>query len=82
MPLWPSDERDAELTTEMQRYWVQFARTGNPNYEGAQHWLAFGDSPREMVFGHERTADRAVDRKKRYEAMRAQQDARVANATQ
>ena len=82
MPLWPSDERDAELTTEMQRYWVQFARTGNPNYEGAQYWPAFSDSPREMVFGHERTADRAVDRKKRYEAMRAQQDARVAKATE
>lgn len=82
LPLWPSDERDVELTTEMQRYWTQFARTGNPNHEGAQNWSAFGDSPREMVFGHERTADRAVDRQERYEAMRAQQDARVAKAAQ
>ena len=82
LPLWPSDERDTELTSEMQRFWAQFARTGNPNHEGAQNWPAFGESSREMVFGHERTADRAVDRKERYEAMRAQQDARVAKAAQ
>ncbi|MFT5210422.1 MAG: para-nitrobenzyl esterase [Flavobacterium sp.] len=32
---------DKTLTNLMQQYWVNFARTGNPNHEGLPQWQSF-----------------------------------------
>ncbi|TWU03404.1 Para-nitrobenzyl esterase [Neorhodopirellula pilleata] len=36
----PSPE-DAKLSDAFMDYWVQFAKTGNPNVEGVSHWPAY-----------------------------------------
>ncbi|QDV44570.1 Fumonisin B1 esterase [Stieleria neptunia] len=46
----PSPE-DAELSGAFMNYWVQFAKTGNPNLEGSHEWPAFttdGDQHQRM----------------------------------
>lgn len=81
IPMWPTDERDDELGTQMQGYWTQFARTGDPNSDHLPDWTTFRDiTPREMAFGHERSYSRPVAREDRYRAMTGQLDARVAIA--
>ena len=70
IPLWPMNERDDELTEQMQSYWAQFAKTGNPNSDEAPMWPAFGNpNPREIAFGHDKTYSRPVARAALYEAM-------------
>ncbi len=77
LPFWPTDERDTELTGEMQGYWAQFARMGNPNATGLPTWQAFSElAPGEMAFGHERSGYGPVLRRDRYLAMREQFAAR------
>ncbi|MEM7077027.1 MAG: carboxylesterase family protein [Pseudomonadota bacterium] len=82
IPMWPWDERDDELSSQMQTYWVNFAATGDPNRDGLPAWPTFdGLAPQEMSFGHERTVANPVARLQRYLAMQAQFDQRVAAAT-
>ncbi len=38
----PTDESDLALSELMMRYWVNFARTGDPNSADLPHWPAFG----------------------------------------
>lgn len=87
VPFWPTDARDDELSEEMQTYWTEFAKTGNPNAAKLPLWPAFqSDSggeinmAMEMVLGHERSFGRSVARAQRYEAMRAQLAKREAKA--
>jgi Carboxylesterase type B len=47
--LWPGERDwsvdDLALQTEMLGYWVNFAKTGNPNGEGLPEWKAFNGTP-------------------------------------
>jgi len=36
-----SDKADVELTNKMMKYWINFARTGNPNGKGLDNWAMF-----------------------------------------
>ena len=73
-PFWPTDERDAQLSKEMQSYWSSFAKTGNPNNTTAPNWQRFNLlQPMEMALGHEKSYSRPVARRDRYEAMNGQQ---------
>ncbi|MFQ5636306.1 MAG: carboxylesterase family protein, partial [Gammaproteobacteria bacterium] len=47
----PTD-KDREISRLVSDYWVQFARTGNPNRRGLPEWPAYtGDHPVVMEFG-------------------------------
>ena len=82
IPFWPSDERDTELSNEMQTYWAQFARSSDPNTDGLPSWPTFQDlTPQELAFGHDATAHRPVARVARYRAMQQQLERRMSSAT-
>jgi para-nitrobenzyl esterase len=56
LKLWdrPFTEIDYNLAGLMSSYWVNFARSGNPNGEGLPEWLAFDPfSPQIIEFGDE-----------------------------
>jgi para-nitrobenzyl esterase len=40
---------DAALSETMQRYWVNFVKTGNPNGPGLPPWPAFSSSARQYL---------------------------------
>lgn len=40
----PTDAADRDLTQTMQQYWVNFARTGNPNRTGLPEWRPYSAS--------------------------------------
>ncbi len=46
--LLPSTDIDEQLSETMRNYWVQFARTGNPNIEGLPEWPRV--TPREDAY--------------------------------
>ncbi len=78
IPLWPADDRDTELSAQMQKYWATFAATGNPNVSSLPTWPLFEDlAPEEMAFGHAQTQAQQVERQARYRAMRGQFDRRL-----
>ena len=50
----PADQpRDARLTDQVQRYWVTFARTGDPNREGLPTWAKSGAEAGYLDFASE-----------------------------
>jgi len=54
MPLFDFTEEDKALSQAMGDYWVQFARSGDPNLAPHPHWPAYtADQPRQMRLGHE-----------------------------
>jgi para-nitrobenzyl esterase len=59
LKLWdrPFSDADYRLAELMSSYWVNFARTGDPNGEGMPEWPAFDpSSPRIIEFGDEVTS--------------------------
>jgi para-nitrobenzyl esterase len=52
MPLFDFTEEDKALAQTMGDYWVQFARSGDPNLAGHPQWPQFTtDNPRQMRLG-------------------------------
>ncbi len=83
IPMWPSDDRDTQLTDEMQRYWTSFADTGVPGAHGIPEWTPFDSlQSMEIVFGHEQTFGRPAARKDRYLSMHGQFERRLQSAIQ
>lgn len=37
----PADDTDKDLTAAMSQYWLNFATTGNPNWDGLPEWPAY-----------------------------------------
>ncbi len=69
------DETDAELAALMIDYWVQFARTGNPNGGGRPAWPRFdGDEQAYLELGDQVRTGTALERgiNDRLEAIRGQ----------
>ena len=47
------DASDHELSDQMMGYWVNFARSGDPNGPDLPHWPVYRpDQPQAMMFGH------------------------------
>ena len=52
----PITPRDREMSELISAYWVQFAKTGNPNREGLPKWPAFDPfTARVLEIGDETT---------------------------
>ena len=45
----PWSERDRALSDQMQRYWTNFAKTGDPNGAGLPEWPRFGASQQNVM---------------------------------
>ncbi|NIB42350.1 carboxylesterase family protein [Pseudomaricurvus alkylphenolicus] len=71
VPLFPRADYDEALSAAVMNYWVQFARSGNPNQAGLPQWTPFDVlDPRELELG-ERVGMRPVARKDRYQLLLA-----------
>ncbi len=46
----PPEPQDSALSSLMQSYWVNFAKTGNPNGPGLPHWPAFNASSQRVMY--------------------------------
>jgi para-nitrobenzyl esterase len=63
-PWLPTEESDRELTKAVMDYWVQFARSGDPNLPGRPEWPAYrGENPMVMDLGDNIAAMQAPDDK-------------------
>jgi para-nitrobenzyl esterase len=65
---WPGAAEDHRLGDAMASYWVNFAKTGNPNWDGLPQWPVYkaGGSGQVMELGKEIGA-RGEPRRDRYE---------------
>ena len=43
------DDRDRELSEELSSYWVNFARTGNPNGDRLPEWPAYDETGEQAI---------------------------------
>lgn len=63
--------RDAALAEQMQRYWTNFAKTGNPNERGLPLWPRFTPRSRTMLELGNSTEARPLRRTREHELMSA-----------
>jgi para-nitrobenzyl esterase len=56
---WKTDATDRRVADQMSSYWVNFARSGDPNGSGLPNWTPYSpDAPKKMLIGPEtRLAD-------------------------
>lgn len=75
MPLFDFTEEDKALAQAMGDYWVQFARSGDPNLAPHPHWPAYtADHPRQMRLGlGTELGAMAIDRSAKLELFRQHQ---------
>ena len=60
------NDRDRELSDQMSQYWVNFAKTGNPNGDGLPEWPEYDrETERAIEFGADGTAAVAKVREKK-----------------
>ncbi|MBQ1827211.1 MAG: carboxylesterase family protein, partial [Erysipelotrichaceae bacterium] len=48
------DESDWKLSSKMQKYWANFARSGNPNGEGLEKWKPCTDGKKTLRLAAEK----------------------------
>jgi len=51
-PAGPPGPADVKLSQQMQSYWVNFAKSGDPNGPGLPHWPAFSASSQRAMYLH------------------------------
>lgn len=49
-PPGPASPADSRLSQQMQSYWVNFAKSGDPNGPGLPHWPAFSESSQRAMY--------------------------------
>ena len=82
LPFVEEGPQDAELTRQMGDYWVQLARTGNPNLDGVPNWPKFSEqNQQQMVFGPPTAAAAEVSRLVNYRALAILIDSNVQRET-
>jgi len=51
---WTTDATDRRVADQMSSYWVNFARSGDPNGSGLPDWTPYApDAPKKMLIGPE-----------------------------
>jgi para-nitrobenzyl esterase len=67
----PWSERDRELSDQMQRYWTNFAKTGDPNGARLPEWPRYGTSDKDIMELGDATGPIGVSEPKRKSAFDA-----------
>jgi para-nitrobenzyl esterase len=55
--------RDSEIAAQMQLYWTNFAKTGNPNGDGLPRWSEFGNCDSVLNFSDSTLMDELPERR-------------------
>ncbi|MGB6450954.1 MAG: carboxylesterase family protein [Steroidobacteraceae bacterium] len=68
---WPAATTDPALATMISSFWVNFARTGNPNGPGLPHWPAFNTTTQQVMVLDSHPSARPLPNWRKLEALDA-----------